>query len=91
MTIVVINHETPATTIAERVLNILTEELELDETTLTLNTSLKELWELDSLVMIKLLLCLEDEFGSTIPEVELERFNTVADVAAYIEPKNTRH
>ncbi|MEE0946783.1 MAG: acyl carrier protein [Acutalibacteraceae bacterium] len=71
--------------IFEKLKEIISEQLEIDAETVTMETRLGEDLNADSLDIVEMLMSLEDEFGVDIPDEEIEKMKTVGDVVAYIE------
>ena len=70
----------------EKVKSIVSEQLSIDNPdTITLETSLTEDLEADSLDAVEVIMALEDEFGIEIPDEEAENFKTLADICKFIE------
>ncbi|MDU7941956.1 MAG: acyl carrier protein, partial [Citrobacter freundii] len=65
----------------ERVREIIAEQLGIDDlNTITLNTSLTEDLEADSLDAVEVIMALEDEYGIEIPDEEAENFKCIGDI-----------
>ena len=70
----------------EKVKSIVSEQLSIDNPdTITLETSLTEDLEADSLDAVEVIMALEDEFGIEIPDEEAENFKTIGDICKIIE------
>ena len=69
----------------EKVKNILVEQLDVDEATVTLNSMIADDLGADSLDVVDLLMSLEDEFSVEIPDEEIENIKSVGDLVNYIE------
>ena len=70
----------------EKIRTIISEQLSIDDVdTITLDTSLAEDLEADSLDAVEVIMALEDEFGIEIPDEEAEHFKTVSDICKFIE------
>ncbi len=70
----------------ERIKEIIAEQLGIDNAdTITLETSLIEDLEADSLDAVEVIMALEDEFGIEIPDEEAEHFKTIGDISKFIE------
>ncbi len=70
----------------EKVKAIIIEQLSIDDTdNITLETSLSEDLEADSLDAVEVIMALEDEFGIEIPDEEAENFKTIGDICNFIE------
>ncbi len=69
----------------EKVREILCDQLDLEEDTVTMESSLAEDLGADSLDLVDLLMSLEDEFDTEIPDEEIENIKTVGNLVKYIE------
>lgn len=71
--------------VLEKVKMILSNQFDVDEDSITSETNIVEDLGADSLDVVDMLMSLEDEFDVEIPDEEIEKMRTVADVVAYIE------
>ena len=71
--------------ILEKVKNLISEQLDFDESEIELESSFQDDLEADSLDVVELVMALEDEFDIEIPDEEAERITTVKDAVDYIE------
>lgn len=71
--------------IFEKVKAILAEQLDLDEDTITVDSAIIEDLGADSIDIVDLVMSLEDEFDTEIPDEAIEKLRTVGDVVDYIE------
>lgn len=71
--------------IFDRVRSILAEQLDIDEDTITLESLIIEDLGADSLDIVDLVMSLEDEFDTEIPDEAIEGIKTVGDIVHYIE------
>ena len=71
--------------IAERVKQIVAEQLGVDEDQVTAEASFMDDLGADSLAIVELVLALEEQFKIDIPESETEKIQTVGDAVSYIE------
>lgn len=70
----------------EKIRSIISEQLSIDDVdTITLETSLTEDLEADSLDAVEVIMAIEDEFGIEIPDEEAEHFKTIGDISKFIE------
>ncbi len=69
--------------VTERVLSIVSEVLSLDQPP-SLDLDLREDLNADSLDLLTLFMTLEDEFGGSIPEDQVENISTVRNIIDYI-------
>ena len=71
--------------VADKVKSIIVEQLGVDEEEVTSDASFVEDLGADSLDIVELVMALEEEFGSEIPDEQAEKLLTVGDVIKYIE------
>ena len=71
--------------IFEKVKGILAEQLDIDEDSITADSSIVEALGADSLDIVDLVMSLEDEFDTEIPDEAIEGIKTVGDIVHYIE------
>ena len=71
--------------VLEKVKAILAEQFDVEEDTITMETSVAEDLGADSLDVVDLLMSIEDEFEIEIPDTEIENMKTVGDLIKYIE------
>ncbi len=71
--------------IFEKIREIICEQLELEESNVTLDSVLLEDLGADSLDLVDLVMTFEDEFDMEIPDEELENIKTVGDIVRFIE------
>ena len=69
----------------EKLKNVIAEVLNVDPDEISLDSTFVDDLGADSLDVVELLSQLEDEYGITIPDEEVEGLVTVADVAAEVE------
>ncbi|NLW79740.1 MAG: acyl carrier protein [Ruminococcaceae bacterium] len=69
----------------ERIRQILSEQLDLDEDKITMESDIVEDLEADSLDVVDLVMTIEDEYGLEVPDDQIENFRAVGDVVRYIE------
>lgn len=69
----------------EKVKAILAEQLDLEEDQITLESLIVDDLGADSLDIVDLVMNLEDEFDTEIPDEAIEGMKTVGDVVKYIE------
>ncbi|MDR1205254.1 MAG: acyl carrier protein [Peptococcaceae bacterium] len=72
--------------LAERVREIVAEQLGVDVTVLKDETSFDEL-NADSLDVVEMIMALEEEFELEIPDEDTEKIKTVGSVVDYIKEK----
>ena len=69
----------------EKVKAILSEQFDVEEDSITQETVIAEDLGADSLDIIEMLMTLEDEYGVTIPDDQINQVKTVKEVAELIE------
>lgn len=69
----------------ETIKKLVAENLGIEEEAITENASFKEDLGVDSLDLFELVMALEEEYDLEIPTEDLEKMNTVGEVAAYIQ------
>ena len=71
--------------IAQKVIEIVASQLELEADQIKPESSFTEDLKADSLAVVELVLALEENFGIEIPDEETEKIKTVGDAITYIE------
>ncbi len=71
----------------EKMKKIIAEQLNVEEGTITPESSFKDDLGADSLDLFELVMALEEEFGVSIPSEDLENIKTVNDVMEYLSAK----
>ena len=74
--------------IADKVRNIIAEQLGVKPEEVTPEAKFIDDLGADSLDTVELVMALEEEFGIEIPDEEAEKLVTVGDATRYIEEKN---
>ncbi len=69
----------------EKIKEIVAEQLDVDTSDITLETSLTKDLEADSLDAVEVIMEIEDEYGIEIPDEEAEKFVTIGDIVNYVE------
>lgn len=69
----------------EKVKSILAEQLDADESELTMETNIAKDLGADSLDVVELLMTIEDEFSIEIPDEEIENIRTIGELTEYIQ------
>lgn len=72
----------------EKVKAILSEQFDVEEDSITLDTTIADDLGADSLDVVDLLMSIEDEFEIEIPDGEIENIKTVGELVKYIENNN---
>lgn len=69
----------------ERIQEIIADKLSIDVEEITLDSSFVDDLNADSLDIVELIMALEDELDLEIPDEDVEKFVTVADVVNYVK------
>ncbi|MDD6325551.1 MAG: acyl carrier protein [Lachnospiraceae bacterium] len=69
----------------ERIMELTSENLNIDRALIQPTSSFKGDLGIDSLDLFELVMALEEEFDVEIPTEDLEKLSTVQDVADYVE------
>lgn len=71
--------------IFEKVKEIIVEQLGVTETSITMEASFIDDLGADSLDIVELIMALEEEFDTEIPDSDAEKIATIGDVVDYIK------
>ncbi len=71
--------------IFEKVKEIIVEQLGVTETSITMDASFIDDLGADSLDIVELIMALEEEFDTEIPDSDAEKISTIGDVVDYIK------
>lgn len=72
----------------EKIRDIIASTLEIDEVeSITMETSIMNDLEADSLDAVEIMMAIEDEFGVEIPDEDAENFRNIGDIVRYVEQK----
>jgi acyl carrier protein len=71
--------------VLEKVKAILSEQFDVEEDSITPDSSIADDLGADSLDVVDLLMSIEDEFEIEIPDEEIDNIKTVGDLVKYIE------
>ncbi len=74
-----------AVEIEEKVVQVVSEQMSVDKSEISRNTSFINDLNADSLDTVELVMELEDEFDLTIPDEEAEKLRTVGEAIDYIQ------
>ncbi|MBQ6820165.1 MAG: acyl carrier protein [Clostridium sp.] len=69
----------------DKVREIIAEKLSINEDEITMDSSFVDDLNADSLDLVELMMALEDELDTEIPDEEAEGFKTVGDVVKYLK------
>ena len=72
---------------SEKMKSIIAEQLNIDASEITLESSFKDDLNADSLDLFEMVMALEDNYGVEIPSEDLEKLLTVGDVLNYLKDK----
>ena len=72
---------------SEKMKSIIAEQLNIDASEITLESSFKDDLNADSLDLFEMVMALEDTYGVEIPSEDLEKLLTVGDVVNYLKDK----
>lgn len=72
----------------ETIREIICDQLEIEDLeTITMDTSIMEDLEADSLDAVEVMMDIEDEFDIEIPDEDAEDFKNISDIVDYVESK----
>ena len=71
--------------IFDKIKDIIIEQLQVEESDVTMDTNLLKDLSADSLDAVEIILAIEDEYGIEIPDEEAEKIQTVGDLVRYVE------
>ena len=71
--------------IFDKVKEIIIEQLQVDESEVTVDTNLMKDLSADSLDAVEIIMAIEEEFDIEIPDEEAEKFQLVSDLVKYVE------
>ena len=72
----------------DKIAEIIASQLRADQADITEDTNVMEDLGADSLDQVELVMALEEEFGSEIPDEDAEKLTTVGDAIKYVEGKS---
>ena len=71
--------------VLEKVIEILADQLSVDPAIINEDSNLVDDLDADSLAVIDLIMCIEDEFKIEVPDREVENLKTVGAIVQFIE------
>ncbi len=71
--------------IFDEIKDIIIEQLQVDESEVTMDTNLMKDLSADSLDAVEIIMAIEEEYGIEIPDEDAETFQTVGDLVKYVE------
>ena len=71
----------------EKIKEVTAEQLDIDESMITMDSSFINDLEADSRSLVQLMMALEEEFDIEIPDDEADEISTVADAVNYINSR----
>ncbi len=71
--------------VLEKLSKIIADQLSMEQSKITNDTSLREDLQADSLDIVEIIMSIEEEFGIQVDDDDALAFKTVGDVVAYIE------
>ena len=72
----------------EQIIDIISKQLKVDVNEITPDTDILDDLGADSLDVVELLMTIEDKFGITVPDDEVQNLRTIAKMSEYIEANN---
>lgn len=69
----------------DKVVEIIANQLQIDEDTIDENTKIMDDLGADSLDVVEMIMAMEESFGISVPDEDIEELITVSDVVAYVE------
>ncbi len=71
----------------DQIKTYLNEKFEVDASTLTLETKVRDELGIDSLDLVELVMAMEDEYDIEIEDDAAMKFETIGDVVSYVDSK----
>lgn len=69
----------------EKIKMLISDQFDVEEEEVTLESSIQDNLDADSLDFVELIMAIEDEFGVEIPDEDAEKFENVGSIVKYIE------
>ncbi len=73
--------------IFDEIVDLLSEQMNIDKSMLTPDTRFIEDLHTDSLDMVEMLIALEDKYNISVPDEDAKNLNTLGKLAEYVENK----
>ena len=71
--------------IFDEIKDIIIDQLQVEESEVTMDTNLMKDLSADSLDAVEIIMAIEEEYGIEIPDEDAETFQTVGDLVRYVE------
>ena len=71
--------------IFDKIKDIIIEQLQVEESDISMDTNLMKDLSADSLDAVEIIMAIEEEYGIEIPDEYAENFQTVGDLVEYVE------
>ena len=71
--------------IFDKIKEIIIEQLQVEESEVTMDTNLMKDLSADSLDAVEIIMAIEDEYDIEVPDEDAEKFQTVTDIVKYVE------
>lgn len=72
----------------EEIIEIIAKQLKVDPATITSDTDIIDDLGADSLDVVELLMTIEDKYGITVPDDEVQNLRTIGLMSDYLEENN---
>ncbi len=69
----------------EKICELLADKFDADASSMTMETSIKDDLNADSLDVVELMMDIEEQFGITISDEEAMKLSTIGDIVKYID------
>ena len=69
----------------EQIVEIIAKQLKAEKENITPETNIMEDLNADSLDVVELLMAIEENFGVTVPDEDVQGLKTVQDIVSYVE------
>ena len=71
--------------IFDKIKEIIIEQLQVEESEVTMDTNLMKDLSADSLDAVEIIMAIEDEYDIEVPDEDAEKFQSVTDIVKYVE------